>query len=86
MVKWPEFSFWHIDWRIQSQHPPRGIADNAELNKAVLQIRDVYPGKNFFIPSLGSRVRKISDPGSGGIHIKEFKYFNPKNVSKLSEI
>jgi hypothetical protein len=35
-------------------------------NFPVLRVRDVYPGSDFF------------RPGSG-IHIKEFKYFNPKN-------
>jgi hypothetical protein len=36
----------------------------------VLQIRDVYPGSEFF---------SLSDPDPGRIRIKEFKYFNPKN-------
>jgi hypothetical protein len=37
----------------------------------------------FSITDPGTRVKKILDPGSGIlIHIKEFKYFNPK----LSEI
>jgi hypothetical protein len=43
------------------------------------------PDPNFFYP--GTRVKKI--PGSWiwiRIRIKEFKYFNPKMVSKLSEI
>jgi hypothetical protein len=41
-------------------------------------------GSGTFIPDTGSRIRLffILDPGS----IKEFKYFNPKIVSKLSEI
>ncbi len=42
---------------------------------AVLRIRDVYPGSNFF-PS------RIPDPNclhpGSRIRIKEFKYFNPK--------
>ncbi len=42
----------------------------------VLWIGDVYPGSGFFHP--GSRIR---------IRIKEFKFFfNPKIVTKLSEI
>jgi hypothetical protein len=48
---------------------------------SMLQIRDVYPGPDFF----PSRIRTvfIPDPGSW-IRIKEFKYFNPKKmVSKL---
>jgi len=40
------------------------------LKKAVLRIRDVYPGSRI-------RIR---------IRIKEFKYFNPPICSKLSEI
>jgi hypothetical protein len=39
--------------------------------KTCSRIRDVYPGSEFF-PSW--------------IRIKKFKYFNPKNASKLSEI
>ncbi len=44
--------------------------------KAVLRIRDVYPGSDFF-PS------RIPDPNcllhrGSRIRIKEFKYFNPK--------
>ncbi len=49
--------------------------------ETVLRIRNVYPVSGFFpsrIPSQkDSRIR---------IRIKEFKYFNPKIVSKLSEI
>ncbi len=54
------------------------------LHKPVLQIRDVYPGYDFF-PS------RIPDPNclhpGSQILIKEFMYFNPKKnkiiVSKL---
>ncbi len=42
--------------------------------RAVLRIRNVYPGSEFFQP--GSRVEKLSDPRIR-IRIKEFKY-NPK--------
>jgi hypothetical protein len=45
----------------------------------VLRIRDVYSGSEFFHP--GSRVKKISDPGSESAS----KNFRPKTVSKLSE-
>ncbi len=38
-------------------------------------------GSEFFQP--GSRVKKIPDPGSGS---KSLNIFNPKNISKLSEI
>jgi hypothetical protein len=47
----------------------------------VLRIRDVYPGSEFFPFRIqgqeDSRIR---------VRIKEYKYFNPKNVYKLSEI
>ncbi len=43
---------------------------------SVLQIRDVYPGSEFFHP--GSRVKKITGDRFR-IRIKEFKYFNPQN-------
>jgi hypothetical protein len=41
--------------------------------------------KNFSISDPGSRVKKIPDPGSGSHH-KFLSIFNPKIVSKLSEI
>ncbi len=47
----------------------------------MLRIRDVYPRSEFFHP--GSRVKKIPDHGSGS---KNWNIFNPKIVSKLSEI
>jgi hypothetical protein len=43
--------------------------------QAVLRIRDVYPGCEFF-----------SSPDRYRIRIKDFKYLNPKIVSRLSEI
>jgi hypothetical protein len=45
-------------------------------NHAVLRIRDVYPGSEFF-PS-GSRFKQISNPGSGSAS-KNWSTFNPKN-------
>ncbi len=48
---------------------------------AVLRIRDVYPGIEFFHP--GSRVKYIPDPGSA---LNILNIFNTKNVSKLSEM
>ncbi len=57
-------------------------------NIAVLQIQDVYPGSQiriFYKPDPGSRIKKIS--GSQiRIRKKEYKYFNPKIVYKLSKI
>jgi|688.fasta_scaffold576654_1 hypothetical protein len=51
------------------------------VQRAVLRIRDVYPGSEFFPFRIqgqeDSRIR---------VRIKEYKYFNPKNVYKLSEI
>jgi hypothetical protein len=48
---------------------------------AVLRIRDVYPGSEFFYP--GSRIQGQKDSGSRiRIRTKEFKYgtyFNPKS-------
>jgi hypothetical protein len=41
------------------------------------------PGSEFFHP--GSRVKKIQNPGSGSAS-KNLKYFNPKIVSKLSQL
>jgi hypothetical protein len=41
-------------------------------SKAVLRIRDVFRGSEFFHP--GSRVKKIPDPDPH----QKFKYFNPK--------
>jgi hypothetical protein len=49
---------------------------------AVLRIRDVYPGSEFF-PSRIRGQKKIPDPGSSS---ENFSIFHPKNVSKLSEI
>jgi hypothetical protein len=46
--------------------------------QAVLRIRDVYPGSQI----QGQKESRIRIR----ILIKEFKYFNPKLVSKLSEI
>jgi hypothetical protein len=41
------------------------------------------PDPNYSIPDPGSRVKKIPDPGSAS---KNLSIFNPKIVSKLSEI
>jgi hypothetical protein len=56
-----------------------------------MRIRDVYPGSEFFPSRI--QIYSIPDPGSkffptgSRIHIKEFKYFNPKKmVSEHSEI
>jgi hypothetical protein len=43
------------------------------------------PGSEFSIPDPGSRVKKIPDPGFGSAS-KNLSIFNPKIVSKLSEI
>jgi hypothetical protein len=46
----------------------------------VLRIQDVYPGSRiqiFSIPDLGSRVKKIPDPGSG--YASNLSIFIPKN-------
>ncbi len=52
----------------------------------MLQIRDVYPGSEFFpIRDTRSRIQGQKDSRIR-IRMKEFKYFNPKIVSKLSEI
>jgi hypothetical protein len=52
---------------------------------AVLRIRDVYHGPNFFHP--GSQIPGQNDTGSRiRIHIENLSIFNPKIVSKLSEI
>ncbi len=52
--------------------------------KAVLRIRDVYPGSRIRI--FPARIQGHKDSGSR-IRIKEFKYFlTQKIVSKLSEI
>jgi hypothetical protein len=49
----------------------------------MLRIRDVYPGSEFF----PSRVQGQKDSLIQiCIRFKEFKYLNPKIVSKLSEI
>ncbi len=40
-------------------------------------VADVYPR---------SGVKMIPDPGRIRVRVKEFKYLNPKIVSKLSEI
>jgi hypothetical protein len=54
---------------------------------AVLRIRDVYPGSEFFpIPDPESRVKKISDPGSGSASKSNLSILTQKIVSKLSEI
>jgi hypothetical protein len=50
---------------------------------SVLRIRDVFPDPNFSNPDPGSGVKKIKDPGSPS---KNLSIFNPKLVSKLSEI
>ncbi len=69
---------------------PRDYKKKSNPEKvSVLRIRDAYPGSRiriFAIPDAGSRLIKILDPGSliRG-RIKEFRYFNPKIVSKLSE-
>ncbi len=53
----------------------RNTIDGLKGKKAVLRIRDVYPGSDFF-PS------RIPDPNcfhpGSWICIKEFKYYNPK--------
>jgi hypothetical protein len=48
--------------------PFRGEITEKNGQKAVLRIRDVFPGS----PIFPSRIKKIPDP-----HQKEFKYFNP---------
>jgi hypothetical protein len=48
----------------------------------VLRIRDVYTGSRIQIFPPGSRIKKSPDRIRNGI--KDFKYFNPKIVSKLS--
>jgi hypothetical protein len=45
------------------------------------------PGSKFFIPDHGSRVKKISDPGSGSASKKILEVFlTQKIVFKLSKI
>ncbi len=46
--------------------------------------RDVYPGFDFSIPHPGST--RFLIPELDSIHIKEFKFFNPKNCSRAIRI
>jgi hypothetical protein len=48
--------------------------------RPVLQIRDVYPGSDFFPSRIPDP--KCLHPGSR-ISIKEFKYFNPQKTKKM---
>jgi hypothetical protein len=64
--------------------PPPMPQENIQVTRnvpwPVVRIRDVYPRIRIF---------SIPDPGSQiqfRILVKKFKYFNPKMVSKLSEI
>jgi hypothetical protein len=54
----------------------RGVAAKVYVDNAVLRIRGVYPGSEFFHPR--SRFQGSKDSRTR-IRIKEFKNFNPKN-------